>query len=222
MGEEVKTGEMTELDDSITVDEDYTLYEGKAVAIDDDSDNITSDEEIYKEALEIKESLDEIRTELKEKLLNILDKGKLTVTDTCVLELLQDQYSENFNALKRIVNSKLPGGKGSSTESIETTMDYNEVMDVICEHADWMYADEDGKLALNGKDVFGGEAPNQSVLDSIEKLEFNEDDSLALQINGVSKVFPPKLDSIEKLEFNEAGELVIQIGGVSKVFSPKA
>ena len=191
--EEVKTGEMTELDDSITVDEDYTLYEGKAVAIDDDSDNITSDEEIYKEALEIKESLDEIRTELKEKLLNILDKGKLTVSDTCVLELLQDQYSENFNALKALVNSKLPGGKGSSTESIETTMDYNEIIGAICEHADWMYADEDGKVSLNGKDVFGGGAANQSVLNGIEKLEFNE-----------------------------AGELVIQIGGVSKVFSPKA
>ena len=193
MDEEVKTGEMTELDDGITVDEDYTLYEGKAVAIDDDSDNITSDEEIYQEALEIKESLDEIRTELKEKLLNILDKGKLTVTDTCVLELLQDQYSENFNALKGLVNSKLPGGKGSSTESIETTMDYDEIIGAICEHADWMYADEDGKLALNGKDVAGGGAANQSILDTIEKLEFNE-----------------------------AGELVIQIGGVSKTFSPKA
>ena len=193
MDEEVKTGEMTELDDSIAVDEDYTLYEGKAVAIDDDSDNITSDEEVYKDALEIKESLDEIRTELKEKLLNILDKGKLTVTDTCVLELLQDQYSENFNALKALVNSKLPGGKGSSTESVETTMDYNEIMGAICEHADWMYADEDGNLSLNGKDVAGGGAVNQSILNTIEKLEFNE-----------------------------AGELVIQIGGVSKVFSPKA
>ena len=192
MDEEVKTGEMAELDDGITVDEDYTLYEGKAVAIDDDSDNTTSDEETYKEALEIKESLDEIRTELKEKLLNILDKGKLTVTDTCVLELLQDQYSENFNALKKIVSSKLPSGKGSSTESVETTMDYNEIIDAICEHADWMYADEDGKLALNGKDVFGGEASNQSVLDSIQKLEFNKDGELVIQIGGVSKVFSPK------------------------------
>ena len=192
--EEVKTGEMTELDDSITVDEDYTLYEGKAVAIDDDSDNITSDEEIYKEALEIKESLDDIRTELKEKLLNILDKGKLTVSDTCVLELLQDQYSENFNALKALVNSKLPGGKGSSTESVETTMDYNEIMGAICEHADWMYADEDGNLSLNGKDVAGGGAVNQSVLNTIEKLEFNEAGDLVIQIGGVSKVFSPKAE----------------------------
>ena len=192
MDEEVKTGEMTELDDSITVDEDYTLYEGKAVAIDDDSDNMTSDDEIYKEALEYKESLDEIRTELKEKLLNILDKGKLTVTDTCVLELLQDQYSENFNALKGLVNSKLPGGKGSSTESIETTMDYDEIIGTICEHADWMYADEDGKLALNGKDVAGGGAANQSILNTIEKLEFNEAGELVITISGVSKTFSPK------------------------------
>ena len=192
MDEEVKTGEMTELDDSITVDEDYTLYEGKAVAIDDDSDNMTSDEEIYKEALEYKESLDEIRTELKEKLLNILDKGRLTVADTCVLELLQDQYSENLNALKKLVNSKLPGGKGNSTESIETTMDYDEIIGTICEHADWMYADEDGKLALNGKDVFGGGAANQSILDTIEKLEFNENGELVIQIKGVSKTFSPK------------------------------
>ena len=192
MDEEVKTGEMTELDDSITVDEDYTLYEGKAVAIDDDSDNITSDEEIYKEALEYKESLDEIRTELKEKLLNILDNGKLTVADTCVLELLQDQYSENFNALKKLVNSKLPGGKGNSTESIETTMDYNEIIDAVCEHADWIYADEDGKLSLNGKDVAGGGAANQSILDTIEKLEFNAAGELVIQIKGVSKTFSPK------------------------------
>ena len=192
MTEEVKSGEMTELDDSITVNENYTLFEGTAVAIDDDSDNITGDEEVYKEALEIKESLDEIRKELKEKLLNILDKGKLTVTDTCVLELLQDQYSENFNALKKIVNSKLPGGKGSSTESITTTMDYDEIIDAICEHADWMYADEDGNLTLNGKDVAGGEAVNQSVLNTIEKLEFNENGELVIQIGGVSKVFSPK------------------------------
>ena len=194
MDDEIKTGGMTgEIDENITVEEEFTLLEGRAVTISDDSDNKTDDEEVYEEALEIKESLDEIRTELKEKLLNILDKGKLTVTDTCVLELLQDQYSENFNALKKIVNSKLPGGKGSSTESITTTMDYNEIIDAICEHADWMYADEDGKLALNGKDVAGGGAANQSILNTIEKLEFNE-----------------------------AGELVIQIGGVSKTFSPKA
>ena len=194
MDEEVKTGEMTELDNSITVDEDYTLYEGKAVAIDDDSDNITSDEEIYKEALEIKESLDEIRTELKEKLLNILDKGKLTVTDTCVLELLQDQYSENFNALKRLVNSKLPGGKGSSTESVETTMDYDEIIGAICEHADWIYADEDGDLTLNGKNVAGGGAANQSILNTIEKLEFNKAGELVITISGVSKTFSPKAE----------------------------
>ena len=195
MDDEIKTGEMTgEIDESITVEEDFTLLEGKAVSITDDSDNKTSEDEAYEEALEIKESLDEIRTELKEKLLNILDKGKLTVTDTCVLELLQDQYSENFNALKKIVNSKLPGGKGSSTESVTTTMDYNEIMGAICEHADWMYADEDGNLAINGKDVAGGGAVNQSVLNAIEKIEFNADGDLVLQINGVSKVFSPKAD----------------------------
>ena len=55
-----------------------------------------------------------------------------------------------------------------------------------------MYADEDGKLALNGRDVFGGGAANQSILDTIEKLEFNETGELVIQIGGVSKVFSPK------------------------------
>ena len=102
------------------------------------------------------------------------------------------EFTIFFNALKALVNSKLPGGKGSSTESITTTMDYNEIIDTICEHADWMYADEDGKLALNGKDVAGGGAANQSILNTIEKLEFNADGNLVLQINGVTKVFSPK------------------------------
>ena len=71
-------------------------------------------------------------------------------------------------------------------------MDYNEIIDTICEHADWMYADEDGKLAINGKDVFGGGAANQSILNTIEKLEFNEVGELVIQISGVSKTFSPK------------------------------
>ena len=54
MDEEIKTGEMTgEIDESITVEEDFTLLEGKAVSITDDSDNKTSEDEAYEEALEI-------------------------------------------------------------------------------------------------------------------------------------------------------------------------
>ena len=45
MDDEIKTGEMTgEIDESITVEEDFTLLEGKAVSINDDSDNKTKEE----------------------------------------------------------------------------------------------------------------------------------------------------------------------------------
>ena len=42
MDDEIKTGEMTgEIDESIAVEEDFTLLEGQAVTISDDSDNKT-------------------------------------------------------------------------------------------------------------------------------------------------------------------------------------
>ena len=104
MDEEVKTGEMTEQDDSIVVDEDYTKLEGKGVTVDDDSNNITNIDEIYKEALEIKESLDDIREQIKDKFLKILDEGKITNADSSIIELLYDQYNEDFNRLKTLVN----------------------------------------------------------------------------------------------------------------------
>ena len=101
MDDEIKTGEMTgEIDESITVEEDFTTLEGKAVSITDDSDNKTNEEEVYEEALEIKESLDDIRQQIKNKLLDILEKGRITDADGCEIELLNDQYTEKYNELK--------------------------------------------------------------------------------------------------------------------------
>ena len=161
MDDEIKTGEMTgEIDESITVEEDFTALEGKAVSISDDSDNKTNEEEVYEEALEIKESLDDIRQQIKDKLLDILEKGRITDADGCEIELLNDQYTEKYNELKDVANSVLPGGKGASTPTTNTTteivkvnIDYDEILNAINEKADWLYIDEDGQVMLNGEVV---------------------------------------------------------------------
>ena len=161
MDDEIKTGEMTgEIDESITVEEDFTALEGKAVSISDDSDNKTNEEEVYEEALEIKESLDDIRQQIKDKLLDILEKGRITDADGCEIELLNDQYTEKYNELKDVANSVLPGGKGASTPTTNTTteivkvnIDYDEILKAISEKADWLYIDEDGQVMLNGEVV---------------------------------------------------------------------
>ena len=159
MDEEIKTGEMTgEIDESITVEEDFTLLEGQAVTISDDSDNKTNEEEVYEEALEIKESLDDIRQQIKDKLLDILEKGRITDADGCEIELLNDQYTEKYNELKDIANTVIPGGGGtssdnSSTEKVEVNIDYDEILKAISEKADWLYIDEDGQVMLNGEVV---------------------------------------------------------------------
>ena len=165
MDDEIKTGEMTgEIDESITVEEDFTTLEGKAVSINDDSDNKTKKQEIYEEALDIKESLDDIRQQIKDKLLDILEKGRITDADGCEIELLNDQYTEKYNELKDIANTVLPGGTGNSVENTSTTnnstteivkvnIDYDEILKVINEKADWLYIDEDGQVMLNGEVV---------------------------------------------------------------------
>lgn len=159
MDDEIKTGEMTgEIDESIVVEEDFTLLEGQAVTISDDSDNKTDKEEIYEEALDIKESLDDIRDQIKDKLLDILEKGKITDADGCEIELLNDQYTEKYNALKDLANTVIPGGEGtnsdtSSTEKIEVNIDYDEILKVIDERADWLYIDESGQVMLNGEAI---------------------------------------------------------------------
>ena len=159
MDEEIKTGEMIgEIDESIAVEEDFTLLEGQAVTISDDSDNKTDKEEVYEEALDIKESLDDIRDQIKDKLLDILEKGKITDADGCEIELLNDQYTEKYNELKDLASTVIPGGKGtnsdnSSTEKIEVNIDYDEILKVLSEKADWLYIDEDGQVMLNGEVV---------------------------------------------------------------------
>ena len=165
MDDEIKTGEMTgEIDESITVEEDFTLLEGKAVSINDDSDNKTKEEEVYEEALDVKESLDDIRQQIKDKLLNILEKGKITDADSCEIELLNDQYNEKYNELKDLANTVIPGGKGTSIENASTTdnstteivkvnIDYDEILKTLSEKADWLYIDEDGQVMLNGEVV---------------------------------------------------------------------
>ena len=155
MDEEIKTGEMINVDDTITVEEDYTVLEiENPVVIDDSSDETDESEIIYEEAIGYKTNIDEAKEEMKNRILAILEKGEISSEDNSELELLQDKYTENFNALKSLANEKdINTSVKDSNESIETNMDYDEIMKAISEKADWLYIDEDGQIMLNGEVV---------------------------------------------------------------------
>ena len=156
MDEEIKTGEMINVDDTIAVEEDYTVLEiENPVVIDDSSDETDENEIIYEEAIGYKTNIDEAKEEMKNRILAILEKGEITSEDNSELELLQDKYTENFNALKSLANEKdiNTSVNKDSNESIETNMDYDEIMKAISEKADWLYIDESGQIMLNGEVV---------------------------------------------------------------------
>ena len=127
MDEEIKTGEMINVDDTITVEEDYTVLEiENPVVIDDSSDETDESEIIYEEAIGYKTNIDEAKEEMKNRILAILEKGEISSEDNSELELLQNKYTENFNALKSLANEKdINTGVKDSNESIETNIDYS-------------------------------------------------------------------------------------------------
>ena len=156
MDEEIiKTGEMINVDESITVEEDYTVLEiENPVVIDDSSDETDENEIIYEEAIGYKTNIDEAKEEMKNRILAILEKGEISSEDNSELELLQDKYTENLNALKSLANEKdINTSVKDSNESIETNIEYDEIMKAISEKADWLYIDEDGQIMLNGEVV---------------------------------------------------------------------
>ena len=156
MDEEIiKTGEMINVDESITVEEDYTVLEiENPVVIDDSSDETDENEIIYEEAIGYKTNIDEAKEEMKNRILAILEKGEISSEDNSELELLQDKYTENLNALKSLANEKdINTSVKDSNESIEVNMNYDEIMKAISEKADWLYIDEDGQIMLNGEVV---------------------------------------------------------------------
>ena len=152
MDEEIKeVGEMATIEGEgeITIEEDYTTLEAETIIIDDDS-NIQTDAE-YEQAVEQKELADEAREALSAVLLSVLEKGEINDDDIAEIAAQQEIYTENVTALK-ILGITAEDEK-STTNVITSNIDYNELMKVLAEKADWLYTDEDGQVMLNGEVV---------------------------------------------------------------------
>ena len=157
MDEEIKeVGEMATIEDEedIAIEEDYTTLEAETIIIDDDS-NIQTDAE-YEQAVEQKELADEAREALSAVLLSVLEKGEINDDDIAEIAAQQEIYTENVTALKILgletEDKKSTGGK-STTNIITSNIDYDELIKVLSEKADWLYTDEDGQIMLNGEVV---------------------------------------------------------------------
>ena len=152
MDEEIKeVGEMATIEDEeeITIEEDYTALEAETIIIDDDS-NIQTEAE-YEQAVEQKELADEAREALSAVLISVLEKGEINDDDIAEIATQQEIYTENVTALK-ILGIETEDEK-STTNVITSNIDYNELMKVLSEKADWLYTDEDGQIMLNGEVV---------------------------------------------------------------------
>ena len=154
MDEEIKeNGEMATIEgeEEITIEEDYTALEAETIIIDDDS-NIQTDAE-YEQAVGQKELADEAREALSAVLLSVLEKGEINDDDIAEIAAQQEIYTENVTALKILGLTTEPGGENSTTNVITSNIDYNELIKVLSEKADWLYIDEDGQVMLNGEVV---------------------------------------------------------------------
>ena len=152
MDEEIKeVGEMASIEgeEDITIEEDYTALEGDTIIIDDDSNIQTGSE--YEKAIEQKELADEAREALSAVLLSVLEKGEINDDDIAEIAAQQEIYTEHVTALK-ILGITAEDEK-STTNVITSNIDYNELMKVLSEKADWLYIDEDGQVMLNGEVV---------------------------------------------------------------------
>ena len=152
MDEEIKeVGEMATIEDEdeITINEDYTTLEGDTIIIDDDSNIQTGSE--YEKAIEQKELADEAREALSAVLLSVLEKGEINDDDIAEITAQQEIYTENVTALK-ILGIETEDEK-NTTNVITSNIDYDELMKVLSEKADWLYTDEDGQIMLNGEVV---------------------------------------------------------------------
>ena len=157
MDEEIKeNGEMATIEDEedIVIEEDYTALEAETIIIDDDS-NIQTDAE-YEQAVGQKELADEAREALSAVLLSVLEKGEINDDDIAEIAAQQEIYTENVTALKILglttEDEKNTAGK-STTNVITSNIDYDELIKVLSEKADWLYTDEDGQVMLNGEVV---------------------------------------------------------------------
>ena len=178
MDEEIKeVGEMAtiENEEDITIEEDYAALEAETIIIDDDS-NIQADAE-YEQAVEQKELADEAREALSAVLLSVLEKGEINDDDIAEIAAQQEIYTENVTALKILgletEDEKSTAGK-STTNVITSNIDYDELMKVLSEKADWLYTNESGDVLVNGSTI-----PKIQIVE--QKTYKIEDDIIAVQ-----------------------------------------
>ena len=154
MDEEIKeVGEMATIGDEeeIAIEEDYTTLEAETIIIDDDS-NIQTDAE-YEQAVAQKELADGAREALSAVLLSVLEKGEINDDDIAEIAAQQETYIENVTALKILGLTTETGAEKSTTNVITSNIDYDELIKVLSEKADWLYTDENGQVMINGETV---------------------------------------------------------------------
>ena len=178
MDEEIKeVGEMATIEgeEEITIEEDYTTLEAETRIIDDDS-NIQTDAE-YEQAVVQKELADEAREALSAVLLSVLEKGEINDDDIAEIAAQQEIYTENVTALK-ILGIETEDEKGttgkSTTNVITSNIDYDELIKIIAEKADWLYTNESGDVLVNGSTI-----PKIQIVE--QKTYKIEDDIIAVQ-----------------------------------------
>ena len=178
MDEEIKeVGEMATIEDEeeITIEEDYTALEAETIIIDDDS-NIQTDAE-YEQAVVQKELADEAREALSAVLLSVLEKGEINDDDIAEIAVQQEIYTENVTALKILgletEDEKSTAGK-STTNIVTSNIDYDELIKIIAEKADWLYTNENGDVLVNGSTI-----PKIQIVE--QKTYKIEDDIIAVQ-----------------------------------------
>ena len=157
MDEEIKeVGEMATIEgeEEITIEEDYAALEAETIIIDDDS-NIQTDAE-YEQAVVQKELADEAREALSAVLLSVLEKGEINDDDIAEIAAQQEIYTENVTALKILgietEDEKSTAGK-STTNIVTSNIDYDELIKIIAEKADWLYTNESGDVLVNGSTI---------------------------------------------------------------------
>ena len=173
MDEEIKeVGEMATIEDEeeISIEEDYTALEAETIIIDDDS-NIQADAE-YEQAVEQKELADEAREALSAVLLSVLEKGEINDDDIAEIAAQQEIYTENVTALKilGITNED----EKNTTNIVTSNIDYDELIKIIAEKADWLYTNESGDVLVNGSTI-----PKIQIVE--QKTYKIEDDIIAVQ-----------------------------------------
>ena len=195
--EQVKTGEMMgEENEEIEITEDYTLLEDTTVIVDDDSD--IQENVLYNEAMGYKEEIDNVKEELRNKILAILEAGEIKSEDNDELTLLQEKYTENYTALKT-----LSVEKGTNTDSNEFIFDnritsdnlietllQTDILSVIAEKISLTAKNID----LNGYVSNNSDDPNWSITTdgNIEAKNLSVEGELSTDILNVNTINNPK------------------------------